>query len=46
MARNFGQACALETAFWRYVVSQNASMFIGFNGRIESKIDTKSILPQ
>ena len=42
VARNFGQACALETAFLRYIVSQNASMFIGFIGRI----DIKSILPQ
>ena len=41
MARNLGQACAVETVFLRYIASQKATMFIGFSGRK----DIKSILP-
>ena len=41
MARNLGQACAVETVFLRYIASQKATMSIGFSGRK----DIKSILP-
>ena len=41
MARNLGQAWALETVFLCYIASQKATMFIGFSGRK----DIKSILP-